>query len=233
LKKRKFAESLVPEAFRKRYKLDIGIDFSAQRTKYANRAKFCARKRFEWVLESERGTFVPITKPSHLEAKPMRKQLVQPALLAIMLGAAGLASAGELVGIKAAQRILKGEAKMILLLAHPTCKLTAAELEQAKTFRDGSFQLTATLDYLDADREEGYRTLRFHFDAKGKLASISDGPGTGFVPPFFASGLILEVIKGQVRRDPKMSQDPLGLQLLEVRDARQALVLLLQFKQKQ
>jgi len=158
-------------------------------------------------------------------------RVVLAAMMALML--AGSASAGEPVGLKAAQRVLNGEAKMILLLAHPTCKLTKSGIDEVKTFTDGSYQVVATHDYVDGDREPGYRTLRFNFDKNGKLTGIADGPGTGFIPPFFASGLILEVIKGQVRNDPKMSRDPLGMQLLQVTDGRQALVLMLQFKLKQ
>lgn len=162
-----------------------------------------------------------------------RLVLAAAALAAIMAWASASARADEPIGIKAAQRLLKGEAKMILLLAHPTCTLTRSDIDDVRTFDNGSYQVVSTFDYRDSDREEGYRTLRFNFDSKGKLYSITDGPGTGFVPPFFASGLILEVIKAQVRNDPKMAQDPLGMQLLSVNDGRQALVLLLQFKQKQ
>lgn len=154
-------------------------------------------------------------------------------LTALTLALVNAAGAQEPVGVKAAQRLILGEAKTILLLAHPTCKLSRSDLDGVKTFTNGTFQVTANFDYYDSDNAEGYRTLRFNFDDKGKLYSINDGPGTGFIPPFFASGLVLEVIKGQVRRDPKMSQDPIGMKLLDVRDARQALVLLLQFKQNQ
>ncbi len=154
------------------------------------------------------------------------------AVLLLTIGLASSSTAGEPVGVKAAQRLLKGEGKLVLFLAHPTCNLTRSDIDGVKVFTNGSYQVTATYDYLDSDREQGYRTFRFTFDNQGKLIGIADGPGTGFVPPFLASGLVLELIKTQVRNDPKMRQDPLGMQILEVRDGRQALLLLLQYKQK-
>lgn len=124
-----------------------------------------------------------------------------------------------LVGLKAAHRVIKSEAKVVLGFAYPTNKrLSSVEYDEdaSEKFYDGSYQLTYTLNYVDSDGDDAYVSLKFDFDKRGKLTSITDGGHSSFFAPFFGAGLTLELVKAAIKNDEQLADDPVGKELLKV-----------------
>ncbi len=151
-------------------------------------------------------------------------------LLALAHLAAAPARADDPVGLRSNHRLITGEARGILGLAHPTVRYTGVENDRRTDYRDGSYQLAYSFTFRDG-AEDGYRVIRFNFDNAGKLTGLTPGASSTLFPAFFGSDLILEVLKTALRDDPKTRDDPLVKELLKVRNAQDFLLKYLQWRQ--
>jgi hypothetical protein len=131
----------------------------------------------------------------------------------------------ELVGLKAAHRVIKSEAKAVLGFAYPTAKrVSSVEYDDGVRFEGGGYRLIYAINYVDSDGDDAYVSLKFDFDKRGKLTSISDKAHSSFFPPFLTAGLFLELMKTAIKNDPKLREDPAWQQLLRVNKAEEFLV---------
>jgi hypothetical protein len=161
--------------------------------------------------------------------KNVRKALTLATFL--LLGATRAVAADDLKQVESNRAMIKTEAKGILFLAHPTCTLTEAVYKDTTKYRDGSYALTFKFSYRNLNNEPCYRYWDFAFNEAGMITGIVDGDSNAFIPPFFLSDLALDTLKEQIRKDPKLMNDPIAKQILVVRDARQATVLMLRLCQ--
>ncbi len=129
-------------------------------------------------------------------------------LMATALVTACPCHADEPVGLRANHRLIVGEARGILGLAHPTVRYTSIENDGRDDYRDGSYRLSYVFNFRDGN-DDGYRVIRFSFDKAGKLTEIAPGNGSTLVPAFFGGDLVLEAIKACAPR-PENRRRPGG-----------------------
>jgi hypothetical protein len=129
----------------------------------------------------------------------------------VVLSALGLmavskaASAGEPTAVQSrAQRDIESGAARLTKLAYVSSKRhTDLDYIKGVAYKDDSFDLTYKFSYRDSDNDPQTFTLRFEFDARGKLKDIKSVSWSSFWEPFNAlkiAGVMLDKVAEELNK---------------------------------
>lgn len=120
----------------------------------------------------------------------------------------------EPIEVRRARQLVESEKETILFFAHPTASFRSARFDGAKTLRDG-YSITYTFNWKGFDDTEGYSELVFECDKNGKLDFIRVGDSSAFFfKPFKASNTVVNFLKRELEKDPKLQEDRALMKLL-------------------
>lgn len=122
---------------------------------------------------------------------------------------------------------IEQNATTILFFAHPTVTYKGLDYLGACRMADGSSGVSYRFRWESAFGNAGSSTLHFGHSNAGRIESIQSGGTTGWVAPFFASGIAVEAAKGWLLKNEQLANNPLFRTAIERADAKSILVLLL------
>lgn len=151
--------------------------------------------------------------------------------LAVIATTAVPARAGDDIDPKAAAKAMKlveGNRKLIAFFAHSTCRFDEMTYAKAEKTR-GGFKLTYNLNYtaVRGHVQAFYSNQAFYFDGGGDFTSVASAGYNSSVGPFVASDLAIATLKNEIKKNPRLKDNTVLMELIDKADARAILGFLL------
>lgn len=95
---------------------------------------------------------------------------------------------------------------IVLFFMHPSVSLKRVDYGEVRRVA-GGYSLTCTFHWANVSDEAGYSELAFECTDEGSIDFVRVGESDAFIPPFFASNIVIQLLKDEINKDPTLREN--------------------------